>query len=70
MRTNVELDDALVEEVFRLTNVRTKEDLLNLALRELIRSRKKKNLLDLAGKVQFRNDYNYKALREPRYAGD
>lgn len=40
MRTNIELDDALVEEAFRLTNVRTKKDLLNLALQELIHSRK------------------------------
>ena len=67
MRTNIELDDALVEEAFRLTNVRTKKDLLNLALQELIRSRKKKNLLDLAGKVQLRDDYDYKALRETRH---
>lgn len=42
MRTKIELDDALVEEAFRLTNARTKKDLLNLALQELIRSRKRK----------------------------
>ena len=52
MRTNVELDDALVEEAFRLTNVRTKKELLHLALQELIRFQKKKNLLDLAGKAE------------------
>ena len=70
IRTNIELDDALVEEAFRLTNVRTKKDLLNLALQELIHSRKKKNLLDLAGKVQLRDDYDYKALRSTRHAVD
>lgn len=70
MRTNIELDDALVEEAFRLTNVRTKKDLLNLALQELIYSRKKKNLLDLAGKFQLRDDYDYKALRETCHAVD
>lgn len=63
MRTNVELDDRLVEEAFRLTNVRTKKELLNLALHELIRSKQKKNLLDLAGKIQLRDDYDYKSLR-------
>lgn len=67
MKINIELDDALVEEAFRLTNVRTKKDLLNLALQELIHSRKKKNLLDLAGKVQFCDDYDYKALRKTRH---
>jgi len=70
MRTNVELDDALVEEAFQLTSARTKKDLLNLALKELIRARKKKSLLDLAGKVQFHDDYDYKALRATRHAVD
>ena len=66
MRTNVELDDALVEEAFRLTNLRTKKDLLHLALQELIRACKKPNLLDLSGQIQFAPDYDYKALRENR----
>ena len=70
MRTNVELDDALMEEAFQLTNVRTKKELLNLALQELIRSRKKKDLLDLAGKIQLSDNYDYKVLRESRYALD
>jgi Arc/MetJ family transcription regulator len=29
MRTNIELDDGLVEEAFRLTNVRTKKELIH-----------------------------------------
>jgi Arc/MetJ family transcription regulator len=66
MRTNVELDDALVEEAFQLTNLRTKKELLHLALQELIRVRKKPNLLDLSGQIQFTPDYDYKALRENR----
>jgi Arc/MetJ family transcription regulator len=51
MRTNIELDDGLVEEAFRLTNVRTKKELIHLALQELIRVRKKRNLLDLSGQI-------------------
>lgn len=70
MRTNVDLDEALVEEAFRLTHVRTKKELLHLALEELIRSCKRKNLLDLSGQVQFRDDYDPKALRATRYATD
>jgi Arc/MetJ family transcription regulator len=66
MRTNIELDDALVEEAFRLTNLRTKKDLIHLALQELIRKYKKPNLLDLSGQIQFATDYDYKALRENR----
>jgi Arc/MetJ family transcription regulator len=70
MRTNVELDDALVEEAFRLTTAKTKKELLNQALQVFIQSRKKKNLLDLAGKIQFADDYDYKALRATRHAAD
>ncbi len=63
MRTNIDLDDSLLEEAFRLTNVRTKKELVNMALKELIRNRKKLNLLDLSGRIEFREDYNYKELR-------
>ncbi|NJM76146.1 MAG: type II toxin-antitoxin system VapB family antitoxin [Acaryochloridaceae cyanobacterium RU_4_10] len=70
MRTNVDLDDTLVEEAFRLTTAKTKKELLNQALQALIQTRKKKNLLDLAGKIQFADDYDYKALRANRHAVD
>ena len=43
MRTNIDLDDSLLEEAFRLTNVRTKKELVNMALKELIRNQKKLN---------------------------
>lgn len=60
MRTNVVLDDALVEEAFRLTGLRTKRELLDRALRELIRSTRRKDLTELAGKVRFRDDFDPK----------
>lgn len=70
MRTNVELDDALVEEAFRLTAAKTKKELLHQALEALIQAKKRKNLLDLAGKVQLADNYDYKALRQTRHADD
>jgi Arc/MetJ family transcription regulator len=66
MRTNIVLDDALVNEAFALTGVRTKKELVNLALRELIAQRRKKDLLDLAGKLEFADDFDHKALRHMR----
>ncbi|MBE9221799.1 type II toxin-antitoxin system VapB family antitoxin [Cyanobacterium stanieri LEGE 03274] len=63
MRTNIDLDDKLVEEAFSLTSVRTKKELVNLALQELIKNKKKLNLLDLSGKIDFAEDYNYKEFR-------
>lgn len=70
MRTNIELDDALVAEAFRLTTAKTKKELIQQALETLIQTRKKKNLLDLAGKIQFTDGYDYKALRADRHADD
>lgn len=63
MRTNIEIDDQLIEEAFKLTNVRTKKELVHLALEELIKAKKKKDLLDLAGKIEFHESYDYKSLR-------
>jgi len=64
MRTNVVLDDQLVEEALRLGEAKTKKDVISLALREYVANRKHRNLLDLAGKIQFHPGYDYKALRE------
>lgn len=62
MGTNIEIDDELIEEAFRLTNLRTKKEVVNLALKELIRQRKKRNLLDLSGQISLTDNYDYKAL--------
>jgi len=66
MRTNVVLDDKLVEEAFSVTGVRTKRELIDLALRELIRQRRKRDLTELAGKVRLRDEFDHKALRRVR----
>lgn len=66
MRTNIVLDDELVAEAFRHTDARTKRDLVHEALRELIRSRRRRSLLELKGKVRLARGYDYKALRRGR----
>ena len=66
MRTNIVLDDNLVQEAFRLTDARTKRELIQLALKELIRVRRKLNLADLAGRIQLRDDFDHKAMRDVR----
>jgi len=64
MRTNIVLDDGLVKEGMKLGHVKTKKDLVNQALKEFVENRKRLNLMDLAGKIEFAKNYNYKALRE------
>lgn len=70
MQITLNLDDSLLSEAFQLTNLASQEELINLALQELVRSRRKKNILDLAGQIQFTEDFDYKALRETRHAAD
>lgn len=66
MRTNIVLDDALVEEAFRHSTATTKKDLIHEALRELIRLRRRRSLLELKGRVRFHDGYDYRALRDAR----
>ena len=70
MKTSIELKEELVKEALRLTNFQTEQELINFALEELIRTRKKRNLLDLSGQIQFSPDYDYKVLRENRNVSD
>jgi Arc/MetJ family transcription regulator len=66
MRTNIDIDDALLEEAFSFSKAKTKKDLIHEALMAFIRLKKRKDLTELAGKVQFRKDYDHKALRTLR----
>ncbi len=63
MKTNIVIDDALIEEAFKYTDLKTKKDLIHLALQELIDNHKKMSLLDIKGKINFDKDYDYKKLR-------
>ena len=46
MRTNVVLDDDLVHEAMRLVGVKTKKEIIAIALQEFVTSRKRKNILE------------------------
>jgi Arc/MetJ family transcription regulator len=66
MRTNIVLDDQLVELAFRHSQANTKKGLIHEALTEFVRNRQRKDLRELRGKIAFREDYDYKALRKDR----
>ncbi len=64
MRTNIVLDDNLIEEAFKYADsIRTKKDLIEVALKEFVKNRKMKNLRDLKGKIKFADGYDYKKMR-------
>ena len=53
MRTTIVLDEDLVAEAQRLTGFRTKRALIDHALRELVRRREQRRLLELRGRVKW-----------------
>ncbi len=66
VRTNIVIEDELVEEAFRYAGVRTKRQLVDLALREFVENHRRKDVRELRGKGLIRPDYDYKRLREGR----
>ena len=64
MRTNIDLDEGLVARGLLLSGLRTKKELVNMALREFIRKNDQKKILELRGKIQWRGDLEL--MRESR----
>ena len=66
MRTNIVIDDELLNEAFSVSSAKTKKDLIHEALREFIRLRKRKDLTELAGAIKFHKNFDPKKLRTVR----
>lgn len=63
MRTNIVLDDRLMEEAMKLTKARSKREAVDVALRELVNRRRRRNVLDLVGQDLIAPDYDVRAVR-------
>jgi Arc/MetJ family transcription regulator len=64
MRTNINIDDALMNEVMERTGLPTKKAAVEEGLRLLIRRANYQAILDLRGKIDWAGDLD--ALRENR----
>lgn len=63
-RTNIELDDRLVRQGLKTYKCKSKRELVHLALTELMRRAKQKEILALRGQVKWEGDLH--ELRESR----
>ncbi len=63
MRTNIDLDEALVRQALKCVPARSKKELVHQALRELVANHCRKDFRDIRGKIRFARGYDYKALR-------
>lgn len=55
-RTNIELDDRLVREGLKVYKCKSKRELVHLALAELLKREKRKEILTLRGQVKWEGD--------------
>ena len=67
MRTNIEIDDGLLEKARRLSGLRTKRAVVEAGLQILVRLKEQEEILRLAGKVHWEGDLDQSRRgREPR----
>ena len=64
--TNLDIDDKLLEETVRAWGFKTKKEAVNTALAELLKKKKRLELVEMFGKVEYFPDYDYKKTRSRR----
>lgn len=64
VRTNIVIDQELMEEALALTGQKTRKDVVHYALQELVRRARQKELLALKGKICWDGDLS--EMRETR----
>ena len=68
MRTNVVIDEELIDRARALTGIKTKREVIHEALRTLIRLRQQAEVRNLLGKLHWEGDLN--DLRMGRFPHD
>ena len=63
MPTNLALDDSLISEAKKIGNHKTKKSAVTEALKEYIQRRKQSEIRELFGKIEYSDDYDFKAAR-------
>ena len=56
IRTNIVLDKSLLDTALQVTGIKTRRQLIEYALRELVRHKQQRKLLSLKGKIQWEGD--------------
>lgn len=64
MTVNIVFDDALYSQAVAVAEKDTSEnEILTIALQEFISKRKKLDIRDIKGKIEFAENYEYKSMR-------
>lgn len=62
-KTNIVVDETIVQEALKISKIKTKRALIDTALKEFVASRKKLDIMDLKGIGGIHPDYDYKTMR-------
>jgi len=65
-RTNIVLDEKLIEKGLKVTGIKTRRELVDHALLELLRRESQKKILQLRGKVHWEG--NLDEMRQMRFS--
>lgn len=68
-RTNIVLDDKLVARAMKATGAKTKREVVDIALRQLVHTKPQKNILDLVGQDLIDPGYDVRIARGERARG-
>lgn len=66
MRTNIEIDDALMSDALTLTGARTKKEAVELGLKTLIRLKRQERIRQYKGKLRWEGDLDAMRTNEMR----
>lgn len=55
-RTNIVIDEGLMKKALKATGIKTQKEVVDFALRELIRRDSQKKILELKGNVNWEGD--------------
>jgi len=67
MRTNIIIEDKLLAKGMKYTGIKTKKELVNFALGELVRRKERKKIIALKGKLHWSG--NLEEMRKDRFHG-
>jgi Arc/MetJ family transcription regulator len=66
MPTNLNIDDRLLNEALKLGGRRSKRETVNEALAEYVQKRRRRELVEHFGKIDFDPGWDYKKARRAR----
>ena len=63
MATNLAINQELLASAINVSGLKTKKETVNLALEEFIQKRRRKEAIELFGKIDFAKEWNPKKAR-------